>query len=232
MKHEKLETAIESIGNGMAPEQGWCPSLGHNGIVEKMGALAETGAIEQPSHGFPRDHVCRIDLSRRSWPQYVHEPVRSMTPFQLATIAAAVLVATVLAACEPRVSRHGQVLDREIVAGIEPGVDHRSEVTRRLGTPSSRSLFGEDTWFYISQYRTTSILSLPETESQTVVAIAFDSSGIVEEDAMLTIEDGIVIDPVSRATPTHGRDLGLLEQLLGNIGRFDAPGTTAQFPTP
>ena len=49
---------------------------------------------------------------------------------------------------------------------------------------------------------------------------------------MLTIEDGIVIDPVSRATPTHGRDLGLLEQLLGNIGRFDAPGTTAQFPNP
>ncbi|MCE2520886.1 MAG: outer membrane protein assembly factor BamE [Alphaproteobacteria bacterium] len=155
-----------------------------------------------------------------------------MNPLRLAIIAAPVLVATVLAACEPRVSRHGQVLDQEAVASIEPGVDHRSEVSRRLGTPSSRSLFGEDTWFYISQHRTTSVLSLPETESQTVVAIAFDSSGIVEEVAMLTIEDGIVIDPVSRATPTHGRDLGLLEQLLGNIGRFDAPGTTAQFPTP
>ena len=154
-----------------------------------------------------------------------------MKPLHLATIAAPALFAMVLTACEPRVSRHGQVLNQEVVASIEPGVDHRTEVTRRLGTPSSRSLFGEDTWFYISQYRTTSVLSLPETESQTVVAIAFDSSGIVEEIAMLTIEDGIVIDPVSRATPTHGRDLGLLEQLLGNIGRFDAPGTTAQFPT-
>lgn len=155
-----------------------------------------------------------------------------MKPLHLAIIAAPVLIATVLAACEPRVSRHGQVLNQETVASIEPGVDHTSEVTRKLGTPSSHSLFGEDTWFYISQYRTTSVLSLPETESQTVVAIAFDSSGIVEEVAMLTIEDGIVIDPVSRATPTHGRELGLLEQLLGNIGRFDSPGTTAQFPTP
>ena len=232
MEHEKLESAIKGIGNGMTPKEGWRAGLRRNGIIKEMGTLTEAGAIEQPSQDFQRDHVCRIDLPRRSWPQYVHEPVRSMTPFQLSNITAAVLIATVLAACEPRVSRHGQVLDREIVADIEPGVDHRSEVTRRLGTPSSHSLFGEDTWFYISQYRTTSILSLPETESHTVVAIAFDSSGIVEEVAMLTIEDGIVIDPVSRATPTHGRDLGLLEQLLGNIGRFDAPGTTAQFPTP
>ena len=155
-----------------------------------------------------------------------------MKPRHLATIAVPVLIAALLAACEPRASRHGQVLNPDVLAAIEPGVDHMSELARRLGTPSSSSAFGENTWFYISQYRTTSILSLPETESQTVVAIAFDSSGIVEEVAMLTIEDGIVIDPVSRTTPTHGRDLGLLEQLLGNIGRFDAPGTTAQFPTP
>ncbi len=232
MQHEKLETAIDGIGNGMTAEEDGCASLSHDGVVEEMGALAETGAIEGASQCFPDDHVCRIDLPCLSWPQYVHEPVRSMKPTRLAIIAAPVIIATVLAACEPRVSRHGQVLDQETVAGIEPGVDHRTEVTRRLGTPSSRSLFGDETWFYISQYRTTSVLSLPETESQTVVAIAFDSSGIVEEVAMLTIEDGIVIDPVSSTTPTHGRDLGLLEQLLGNIGRFDSPGTTAQFPTP
>ncbi len=123
------------------------------------------------------------------------------------------------------------MFDHEAVESIEPGVHNQLEVARSLGTPSSSSLFGDETWFYISQYRTASALSMPQTESQTVVAVAFDDAGIVQEIAMLTIEDGIIINPLSRKTPTHGRELGLLEQLIGNIGRFDSTGPTAS-PTP
>ena len=155
-----------------------------------------------------------------------------MKPLHLAIIAAPVLIATVLAACEPRASRHGQVLDQEAVASIEPGVDHRSEVD----SPTGNTVVAFALWrrhVVLHQPVPDHLGSVP---SRNRIADrgrhCFDSSGIVEEVAMLTIEDGIVIDPVSRATPTHGRDLGLLEQLLGNIGRFDAPGTTAQFPTP
>ena len=145
-------------------------------------------------------------------------------------IAAALAVAG-LAACEPRVSVHGQVLDHQAIENLQPGVHDQAQVEEALGTPSTSTLFGDDTWFYISQRRSTSVLSLPETEEQTVVAVAFDDSGIVREIAMLTIEDGIAIDPVSRSTPTYGRELGLLEQLLGNIGRFDSTSQT-NFPTP
>ncbi len=152
-----------------------------------------------------------------------------MTFPNLRIAAVIALCAAGLAACEPRISRHGKVLDLEAVASIEPGVASQVDVVRLLGTPSSRSLFGEDTWFYISQQRSTQILSLPHTDAQTVVAVAFDDEGVVEEFAMLTIEDGLPIDPVARSTPTHGRELGLLEQLLGNIGRFD---TTGPVPDP
>ena len=34
------------------------------------------------------------------------------------------------------------------------------------------------------------------------------------------IEDGQVVDYVARETPTRGRELGILEQLFGTIGRL------------
>ena len=37
------------------------------------------------------------------------------------------------------------------------------------------------------------------------------------------LEDSINITPVERTTPTHGRELGIIEQILGNINRFEPP---------
>ena len=33
-----------------------------------------------------------------------------------------------------------------------------------------------------------------------------------------------MVNPVSRTTPTYGKQLGLLEQLIGNVGRFNTEG--------
>ena len=37
------------------------------------------------------------------------------------------------------------------------------------------------------------------------------------------MEDAQDVDPVDRETPTEGRDLTLLQQLFGNIGKFSGP---------
>ncbi|MBI3199515.1 MAG: outer membrane protein assembly factor BamE, partial [Rhodospirillales bacterium] len=40
------------------------------------------------------------------------------------------------------------------------------------------------------------------------------------------MQDGKPIEPVARVTETRGKELGFLEQIFGNIGRFNkAPGT-------
>jgi outer membrane protein assembly factor BamE (lipoprotein component of BamABCDE complex) len=53
-----------------------------------------------------------------------------------------------------------------------------------------------------------------------VVAIEFDQNDIVTAMNEYGLEDGRVIDLQTRTTPTHGRKLTILQQLLGNIGRF------------
>jgi outer membrane protein assembly factor BamE (lipoprotein component of BamABCDE complex) len=136
-----------------------------------------------------------------------------------ATVAAIVL-AGVLGACTPRITTHGFVPDPEALDRIQPGVHNEVEVAQFLGTPSTTALFGQPTWLYITERTEAYAFLEPEVVDQRVVLIAFNDSGVVTEVDEYIMEDGYLIDPVTRTTPTYGKELGLLEQLLGNIGRF------------
>ena len=138
-------------------------------------------------------------------------------------ISPAVLVLCLtLAACTPTLVVQGYVPDEETLATVQQGVDSKDAVVSKLGSPSSVAAFDDDTWIYISKQTENFAFFEPTVIGQDVVAINFDPEGRVEEVRRYTLEDGRLIDPVTRETPTQGRELGILEQLFGNIGRFTA----------
>ena len=53
--------------------------------------------------------------------------------------------------------------------------------------------------------------------------IAFDENGVVAEISTVTLDEARAIEFAEQETPTRGRELTLLEQLFGNIGRPTAP---------
>jgi outer membrane protein assembly factor BamE (lipoprotein component of BamABCDE complex) len=57
---------------------------------------------------------------------------------------------------------------------------------------------------------------------QNVAVVEFDDKGFVRDIRRYTLEDGVVINPVTRKTPAVGKELSFLEQIFGNIGRFNA----------
>lgn len=63
----------------------------------------------------------------------------------------------------------------------------------------------------------------PRVVERTIVAIRFGEDDVVEEVLQYDQEDGRVINYASRETPTRGRELGLLEQIFGNVGRVALP---------
>ena len=89
-----------------------------------------------------------------------------------------------------------------------------------LGSPSSIATFGEEVWYYISSQTETIAFYEPEIIDQKVVAITFDSTGKVKTIRTYGLEDAQDIEPVARTTPTGGRAITVLEQLVGNLGRF------------
>ena len=130
------------------------------------------------------------------------------------------LLALVLIACEPRLDTHGFMPNSELVSQIQTGEQDKFEVAEVLGSPSSMATFDDDIWYYITQQSRIFAFFKPEIVDQQVLVVRFDEANVVSEINRYTIEDGLIVDPVTRETPTAGKELSILQQLFGNIGRF------------
>jgi outer membrane protein assembly factor BamE (lipoprotein component of BamABCDE complex) len=128
-----------------------------------------------------------------------------------------------LAACSPTIQQEGNVPDADQVVQINPGVDDKNRVTQVLGSPSSVSAFQDRTWYYISRRTEQTAFLDPEVVEQEVLAISFDAQNIVQDMKVYGLEDGRMVAMVDRVTPTHGNDLTIVQQVLGNLGRFNNP---------
>jgi outer membrane protein assembly factor BamE (lipoprotein component of BamABCDE complex) len=134
-----------------------------------------------------------------------------------AAVSAAALLA--LAACAPISSTHGfQALDVK-PAELKVGEDTKSTVLERLGSPSVVSTFDPNLWFYMSQSVEQIAFYKPRVTNRDVVAVSFDEGEKVQEINTFKLADGRVIAFNGRETPTRGRELTILEQLIGNVGR-------------
>lgn len=125
-----------------------------------------------------------------------------------------------LGACQKALRVHGNMPDPEVIAEIRPGVDDRSVVVDKLGSPSTVSTFLDDKWYYIGQKTEQFAFLQPDLLERSVLVISFEPNGLVDDTILYTLEDGQVIAPIDRITPTEGRELTILQQLFGNIGRF------------
>ncbi len=130
------------------------------------------------------------------------------------------LLVSAASGCSPIVATHGNLVEPYRLADIHPDVSNKSDVANTLGTPTAAGTLDPNTWYYIGQ-RTEKIAFLaPEIVERKVVVFHFDGTGIVRKIDQLDLAAGEDVDIVSRTTPTAGKDLGFLEQMLGNVGRF------------
>lgn len=155
----------------------------------------------------------------------------------------ALLLALALAASacgSPRISTNGFVFSGLDLAFLEEGGTACSEVLGNLGTPTlARNFtggpFGADTWFYMGQKTSFYAYHKPEVIEAQVLAVRFAGAFGEGETAcgadprvadvqQLTLADGRVFSFREDFTPTAGNERSLLQQFLGDIGRFSRPG--------
>lgn len=137
--------------------------------------------------------------------------------------ATVLLLALGLAACSPQVSQHGYTVDEAAVQRIVPGITPREEVARLLGSPSTLATFEDNRWYYVTQKQERLSFYQSEITEQSVLTIAFDDRGIVQDVRQVSMDEAMKIDPNANVTPTLGNELTVFEQLIGNVGRFGDP---------
>jgi outer membrane protein assembly factor BamE (lipoprotein component of BamABCDE complex) len=137
-----------------------------------------------------------------------------------AVLAAVTLAGAGLAGCSPITSYSGfQAIDSD-PKDVKVGADTKSTVRAKLGSPSVQSTFDPNVWFYVNQVKERVAFRRPQVTQRNVTAIAFNKdSELVESVNVYTLKDGKVIAFNNRETPTRGREMTVLEQLLGSVGR-------------
>ncbi|BBK42378.1 outer membrane protein assembly factor BamE [Allostella vacuolata] len=137
-------------------------------------------------------------------------------------ILAALFCAGLLgSACSPIVNQHGHLVASEKLAEIRPGTTTKDEVRRILGSPSTLSTFNDGSWYYVSRRTSQVAFFAPSTEDQQSIAIDFDGGGVVTGVRQFDLRDAQPVENVARQTPSVGKELGFVEQLIGNIGKFN-----------
>jgi outer membrane protein assembly factor BamE (lipoprotein component of BamABCDE complex) len=131
----------------------------------------------------------------------------------------------------------GNKVDAEQIKELTPGVSTKADVTAVIGSPTAHDSFDDNIWLYISELTQQRIGRTLGELDQNVVVLSFDDKGVLKTVGTLDKADALPVTVVARTTPSPGTEASFLQQLLGNIGRFNptggaAPGGGGGAPTP
>jgi outer membrane protein assembly factor BamE (lipoprotein component of BamABCDE complex) len=140
-------------------------------------------------------------------------PLSPVSPAAIATFGVLMLASLTLTACGEEYM-HGYVQAEDSISQITPG-SSREQVVLVLGSPSTTSTVGGESFYYISQKTARSMAFMePSVVDQRVLAVYFDDKGKVKEVANYGMQDGKIFDFISRRTKTTGQDYGILFQIM------------------
>jgi len=132
----------------------------------------------------------------------------------------AVFAAMAVAGCATVIDQRGKLPEPERIGEIQPGTTTKDQVVRILGSPSSVSTFDDKTWYYISSRSKQFSFLQPTLIDQQVFIVDFGDNGVVRNLGHKELADARPVTPAPGATPSPGRELSFLEQLIGNVGKF------------
>ena len=148
---------------------------------------------------------------------------RSIPLFLLPLAATLLLCST---ACTPTEAVRGNIVEDFRIDELTPGVSTKTNVMRSLGSPTTKAPFDDNTWYYLGQKTEKHGIFDPEVVDEKILKVTFNEEGILQ--SVSREDNGRVDVPISRdETWTGGNDRSVLQQLLGNVGRFNRPDAGA-----
>ena len=117
------------------------------------------------------------------------------------------------------------MLENYQVDDVVTGESKRSDVLRALGSPTTKSTFDSNVWYYIGQETEKRGIFDPKVTKERIFLVAFNDEGTLE--AIEEIDrERINIPYVRDKTKTHGNERTLVQEFLGNLGKFNPQDTS------
>ena len=115
---------------------------------------------------------------------------------------------------------HGYQLNPKTAEQVKVGAS-AEQILVLLGSPTTTSTIGGDAWYYVTQVTDRGLSFMPpKVTDQRVFAVYFTKDKKVDRVANYGMEDGKLIDFVSRTTPTAGAESTFLKGMFINLLHF------------
>ncbi|NIZ08807.1 outer membrane protein assembly factor BamE [Pseudooceanicola sp. HF7] len=127
-----------------------------------------------------------------------------------------------LTACSAQYRNHGYVPDDVTLSQVTVGVDTRETVEELVGAPTTEGIQKDSSIYYVRSRVRRYAFYRPEVVSREVMALSFNSGGVLTNIETYALEDGHLVELTRRVTDSSTADKTFIRQLLGNLGRVDA----------
>ena len=139
------------------------------------------------------------------------------TAIRFFSVVSVLAMALLLSGCLTQQRTQGYDIPDDSLAQVRPGVS-KQLVEFVMVSPQSKNTFGEEeAYYYVETKIEQTAFGMKSVKDRTVVAVYFDKKDRVVDKAVYKLEDGKVVDTVSRTTPGFGQDRSFLQQLLGSL---------------
>jgi outer membrane protein assembly factor BamE (lipoprotein component of BamABCDE complex) len=124
----------------------------------------------------------------------------------------------------PPAQLRGNKVDPESMKELTIGTSTKADVSAVIGSPTARDTFDDNTWLYITEMTRQPIGQTLGAIDQGVVVLKFDDKGVLKSIDKLNKGDSVSAPMIARTTASPGTEASFMQQLLGNIGRFNPTG--------
>lgn len=123
--------------------------------------------------------------------------------------------------CTPTKAVRGNYITEDKIADLNVGTHTKSDVQKILGSPTTIAPFNENTWYYIGQKTEKQGFVDPKVIEKRVMMVVFNDDGVLQTAEEIQDDSTENLPIVKRKTPTSGNEVTVMQQLLGNLGRFN-----------
>ena len=148
-------------------------------------------------------------------------PESTNNPNRIRKIVRASLIglslASVLTACSPRISTHGNYPREEQMLQLVEGQSNKKAIFDLLGPPTNVGTFDSEIWYYMTQTFERFAFYEPEMTDMRVIAFYFDEKGVYQASTTYDLDDVKRIALEDEITHTAGNELSFMQQMFGNF---------------
>lgn len=128
------------------------------------------------------------------------------------------LVLFTTASCSKIVNTHGQIVSQARIEALQPNLHSKRDVMQILGSPSTTSTFDGNTWIYLTETTVSRPLNPNQLAERELLILTFNDDDILTKVSQKDEQSGQAITPSARSTKTQGESLGIIDQIINNVG--------------